>query len=251
MSTPAADNPQEPGRPDTRVPARRTRRAATFAALSNANFRRFFYGQAVSMIGTWMQSVAQAWLVLDLTGSGHRARLGHRPANRAGALPRAVRRPHRRPRRQAAPAGRHADRHGDAGARARPAHRDRQCQPLDGLRARRRSRPGQRASTTRPGSRSCSRWSARAPAQRRHAQLGARQRGPGHRPRGRRHAHRHHRCRRLLPGQRRYVRRRPGRAGDDEPRRTAPSPAAPRARGQLREGFSTSARRPPCWCRSG
>ena len=47
-----------------------TRRSATFAALSNHNFRRFFYGQAVSMIGTWMQSVAQSWLVLELTGSG-------------------------------------------------------------------------------------------------------------------------------------------------------------------------------------
>jgi MFS family permease len=45
-------------------------RGATFAALANPNFRKFFYGQAVSMIGTWMQSVAQAWLVLELTGSG-------------------------------------------------------------------------------------------------------------------------------------------------------------------------------------
>jgi MFS family permease len=45
-------------------------RGATFAALANPNFRKFFYGQAVSMIGTWMQSVAQSWLVLELTGSG-------------------------------------------------------------------------------------------------------------------------------------------------------------------------------------
>jgi MFS family permease len=47
-----------------------SQRGATFASLANANFRRFFYGQAVSMIGTWMQSVAQAWLVLELTNSG-------------------------------------------------------------------------------------------------------------------------------------------------------------------------------------
>ena len=67
MSTPASDDTQELAPPST--PAG-TRRAATFAALSNPNFRRFFYGQAVSMIGTWMQSVAQAWLVLELTGSG-------------------------------------------------------------------------------------------------------------------------------------------------------------------------------------
>ncbi len=52
------------------APAITSRRAATFASLSNPNFRRFFAGQAVSMIGTWMQSVAQAWLVLELTGSG-------------------------------------------------------------------------------------------------------------------------------------------------------------------------------------
>lgn len=41
----------------------------TFAALANPNYRRFFNGQAVSLIGTWMQTVAQAWLVLQLTGS--------------------------------------------------------------------------------------------------------------------------------------------------------------------------------------
>src|ERR1700712_1313258 len=45
-------------------------RSKTFASLANPNYRRFFAGQAVSMIGTWMQSVAQSWLVLELTGSG-------------------------------------------------------------------------------------------------------------------------------------------------------------------------------------
>lgn len=42
----------------------------TFAALHNANYRRYFAGQAVSLVGTWMQTVAQGWLVLELTGSG-------------------------------------------------------------------------------------------------------------------------------------------------------------------------------------
>ncbi|MGX7679309.1 MFS transporter [Jatrophihabitans sp. DSM 45814] len=41
-----------------------------FAALAIPNYRRYISGQAVSLIGTWMQSVAQAWLVLQLTGSG-------------------------------------------------------------------------------------------------------------------------------------------------------------------------------------
>jgi len=42
----------------------------SFASLENGNYRRFFFGQSVSLVGTWMQSVAQAWLVLQLTGSG-------------------------------------------------------------------------------------------------------------------------------------------------------------------------------------
>jgi MFS family permease len=42
----------------------------TFAALGTPNYRRYFTGQAISLIGTWMQTVGQAWLVLQLTGSG-------------------------------------------------------------------------------------------------------------------------------------------------------------------------------------
>lgn len=42
---------------------------ATFAALAIPNYRRYFCGQAVSLIGTWMQMTAQAWLVLTLTHS--------------------------------------------------------------------------------------------------------------------------------------------------------------------------------------
>jgi MFS family permease len=41
----------------------------TFAALSVANYRRYYGGQAISLIGTWMQMTAQAWLVLTLTHS--------------------------------------------------------------------------------------------------------------------------------------------------------------------------------------
>jgi MFS family permease len=42
----------------------------TFAALHAPNYRRYFTGQAISLIGTWMQTVALGWLVLQLTGSG-------------------------------------------------------------------------------------------------------------------------------------------------------------------------------------
>ncbi|HKN02146.1 MAG TPA: MFS transporter [Candidatus Binataceae bacterium] len=44
-------------------------RLSAFRALRHRNFRLFFAGQLVSLIGTWMQSVAQAWLVLKLTNS--------------------------------------------------------------------------------------------------------------------------------------------------------------------------------------
>jgi MFS family permease len=38
-------------------------------ALNHRDYRRFWTGQLVSVVGTWMQSVAQAWLVLQLTDS--------------------------------------------------------------------------------------------------------------------------------------------------------------------------------------
>src|SRR6185295_3053665 len=42
----------------------------TFRALGNRNFRVYSWGYVASMAGTFMQNVAQAWLVLKLTGSG-------------------------------------------------------------------------------------------------------------------------------------------------------------------------------------
>jgi MFS family permease len=42
----------------------------TFAALAVRNYRLYFIGQTISVSGTWMQGLAQAWLVLKLTGSG-------------------------------------------------------------------------------------------------------------------------------------------------------------------------------------
>lgn len=41
-----------------------------FAALAVRNYRLYFAGQVISVSGTWMQRVAQSWLVLELTGSG-------------------------------------------------------------------------------------------------------------------------------------------------------------------------------------
>ncbi|MDP9094186.1 MAG: MFS transporter [Actinomycetota bacterium] len=42
----------------------------TFSSLANPNYRRYLAGQSTSLTGTWMQTIAQSWLVLTLTGSG-------------------------------------------------------------------------------------------------------------------------------------------------------------------------------------
>ena len=43
--------------------------SATLRTLRYRNMQLFFSGQTISLVGTWMQNVAQAWLVYRLTGS--------------------------------------------------------------------------------------------------------------------------------------------------------------------------------------
>ena len=38
-------------------------------SLKHRNFQLFFSGQLISLIGTWMDNIAEAWLVYRLTGS--------------------------------------------------------------------------------------------------------------------------------------------------------------------------------------
>ncbi|MEU5594359.1 MFS transporter [Streptomyces sp. NPDC020298] len=45
------------------------RKSTMFSSLKIRNYRLFFLGQVVSNTGTWMQRIAQDWLVLSLTGS--------------------------------------------------------------------------------------------------------------------------------------------------------------------------------------
>ena len=40
-----------------------------FKALKSKNFKLFFYGQSVSVIGTWLQKTAVSWMVYSVTGS--------------------------------------------------------------------------------------------------------------------------------------------------------------------------------------
>jgi MFS family permease len=51
----------------------RIHRRFTGRALRHRNFRLFFFGQLISVTGTWMQMAAQAWLVLTLVGTAQAA----------------------------------------------------------------------------------------------------------------------------------------------------------------------------------
>ena len=59
------------GGPDRPAPRRWIARSAAFAPLfRNRAFRLYYPGNALSLIGTWMQRICQEWLVLEITGSG-------------------------------------------------------------------------------------------------------------------------------------------------------------------------------------
>src|SRR5579862_369514 len=49
--------------------AERSRFRDTIRSLKHRNFQLFFSGQLISLIGTWMDTIAEAWLVYRLTGS--------------------------------------------------------------------------------------------------------------------------------------------------------------------------------------
>ncbi len=54
---------------ETKINGGESRIPSTFRALKHRNFQLFFSGQFISLIGTWMQSVAQSWLVYSITGN--------------------------------------------------------------------------------------------------------------------------------------------------------------------------------------
>lgn len=66
---PAVQLPDAPGRQTPLLGRGRAFAAGTFAALRHRNFRLFYFGQILSLVGTWMQSTAHGWLVLELTDS--------------------------------------------------------------------------------------------------------------------------------------------------------------------------------------
>jgi MFS family permease len=60
----------EPMAVEAAAEGRKLRWQAAARALRHRNFQLFFSGQLISLTGTWMQTVAQSWLVYRLTGSG-------------------------------------------------------------------------------------------------------------------------------------------------------------------------------------
>ena len=58
-ATPAIITPQQPRKGLLRA----------FTSLRQRNFRLFWCGQMISLTGSWMQSIGQTWLVLELTHS--------------------------------------------------------------------------------------------------------------------------------------------------------------------------------------
>ena len=69
QSTETARVPEEMTGRQRRTPVGKISSRQTFRALRHRNYRLFFYGQLVSLIGTWMQQTAMSWLVYQITGS--------------------------------------------------------------------------------------------------------------------------------------------------------------------------------------
>ena len=63
--------PLEHGNPGTGMPRSEnlSKLRSALRALRHRNYRLFFAGQLISLVGTWMQNIAQSWLVYRLTGS--------------------------------------------------------------------------------------------------------------------------------------------------------------------------------------
>jgi MFS family permease len=67
--TATARVPEEITGRQRRVPVGSITWRDTFRALRHRNYRLFFYGQLVSLTGSWMQTTAMSWLVYQITGS--------------------------------------------------------------------------------------------------------------------------------------------------------------------------------------
>jgi MFS family permease len=73
MSTAAAEHPSDQNdlsdSPASTSGGVKAKLLEAFPPFASKNFRLYFVGQIISMIGTWLEIVAQGWLVFDITGS--------------------------------------------------------------------------------------------------------------------------------------------------------------------------------------
>ena len=123
-------------------------------ALAHRNFRLFVAGQLTSLVGTWMQMVAQGWLVYRLTGSSLQLGLVGFASQIPVFLLVAGRRRDRGPVAPPARPHRHAVVDDGAGLRPRRAHDDRRGEDVARLRAGGVCSARPTPSTCRPGRRS-------------------------------------------------------------------------------------------------
>src|ERR1043165_9055096 len=68
-TTETARVPEGIGGRQQRLPVGRITWRHTFRALRHRNYRLFFWGQLVSLVGTWMQQTAMSWFVYQITNS--------------------------------------------------------------------------------------------------------------------------------------------------------------------------------------
>ena len=64
-----SNNPETDTQRGSKDPVYKSRRERTFAALKYPNYRLWFQGQIISLLGTWMQTTAQGFLIYELTHS--------------------------------------------------------------------------------------------------------------------------------------------------------------------------------------
>ena len=69
IATMATRSSSNPAANDVLRPQKESRWSVGIRSLKHRNFQLFFSGQLISLTGTWMQTVAQSWLVYRLTGS--------------------------------------------------------------------------------------------------------------------------------------------------------------------------------------
>ena len=225
-------------------------------AFRHRNYRLYFGGQLVSLVGTWMQAVAQGWLILQLTGDPFLLGRRRRHAVDPGHGPRPVRRDHHGRPAQAADADR------DPGDQDGPVVRDvragvhRPRRGVAGHGPRLPGRPHQRRRHAHPPGVLGRDGRPRGRGHRRRPQLRDVQRGARARPRRRRPDHRRVRHLHRLPHRRRQLPRGADRAARDA-RQRAPQGRPDRAPHHGQRGLRGAARRPAAtsgarrWCCSG